>query len=403
MGWETEKCIDLYYGEFKSSIFSKKSTIRLAIYSSKLEGTGFSFYDNELSNDTNSFSISYDNISKVYIGKRAKEPALFIEYNTKTIVTNKKSTVVLPGIADTKKWFDSIEETKSTFNEEKQKQKLLEREKEEKQHRAAIEKEQEALKFYQVCYSFHIKDSTPIYQLFSDKNKAALVYIGENKSLNFLKIDGYTQEENNGVIPYENIHYFEKVGNVSYATDMHGNYTSFGGSMTGGNFSKLATVGGGLLFGFMGMALGTVLTYKPAEQKAINTEFSINSDIKKIDDRSVMLNFYSETKKQYIDIELPQDIFNFLQTYLPEKKYGIVNELEKKTVVHQSTDIIENGSLLKVAVKSETSSIEQKETTEINSMENFKLKVEKLKMMKEAGLLSDEKFEQEQAKLLDMI
>lgn len=116
-----------------------------------------------------------------------------------------------------------------------------------------------------------------------------------------------------------------------------------------------------------------------------------------------MLNFYSETKKQYIDIELPQDIFNFLQTYLPEKKYGIVNELEKKTVVHQSTDIIENGSLLKVAVKSETSSIEQKETTEINSMENFKLKVEKLKMMKEAGLLSDEKFEQEQAKLLDMI
>ena len=37
-----------------------------------------------------------------------------------------------------------------------------------------------------------------------------------------------------------------------------------------------------------------------------------NKDIKKIDDRNVILNFYSEIKKQYIDIELPQDIYNFI-------------------------------------------------------------------------------------------
>ena len=36
-------------------------------------------------------------------------------------------------------------------------------------------------------------------------------------------------------------------------------------------------------------------------------------------------------------------------------------------------------------------------------MEEFKIKIEKLKMMKEAGLLSDEKFAEEQAKLLSMI
>lgn len=101
----------------------------------------------------------------------------------------------------------------------------------------------------------------------------------------------------------------------------------------------------------MGMAVGTALTYKPAEQKAVNTSFSIDSDIKKIDDRSVILNFYSDIKKQYIDIELPQDIYNFLQTNLPEKKYGIVDELEKKTVVHKLTDVIENGSMLKVDLK----------------------------------------------------
>ena len=169
--------------------------------------------------------------------------------------------------------------------------------------------------------------------------------------------------------------------------------------MTGGKFSKLATVGGGLLFGYMGMAIGAALTYKPAEQKPVNTSFSIDSDIRKIDDRSVILNFYSDTKRQYIDIELPQDIYNFLQTYLPEKKYGIVDELEKKTVVHQSADIISEGSLLKVGVKPEVPTIESRE----KSMEEFKIKIEKLKMMKEAGLLSDEKFAEEQAKLLSMI
>lgn len=307
------------------------------------------------------------------------------------------------GIADTKKWFNLIEEIKNAFDEEKQKKQQLALENKEEQRRLATENEQKALKFYQDCYSFHIKDSTPTYQLFSDRNKIALVYIDENKSLNFLRIDGYAQEENDGIIAYENIHYYEKAGNVSFTTDIHGNYTSFGGSMTGGKISKLATVGGGLLFGFMGMALGAALTYKPAEQKSINTAFSIDSDIKKIDDRSVMLNFYSEIKKQYIDIELPQDIYNFLQTYLPEKKLSIVDELEKKTVVHKSMDNIENGSLLKVAVKTDAPSIAQKEAQETNSMENFKNKVEKLKMMKEAGLLSDEKFEEEQAKLLNMI
>lgn len=230
-----------------------------------------------------------------------------------------------------------------------------------------------------------------------------MIYIDEKKSLNFLKIDGYAQEENNAMIVYENIHYYEKAGNVSYAADIHGNYSSFGGSMTGGNFSKLATAGGGLLFGFMGMALGAALTYKPAEQRAVNTSFSIDSDIKKIDDRSVMLNFYSEMKKQYIDIELPQDIYNFLQTYLPEKKYGIVDELEKKTVVHQSADMIEQGSLLKVDLQPDIQSIEEKKIPETDAMETFKLKVEKLKMMKEAGLLTDEKFAEEQEKLLNMI
>ena len=68
--------------------------------------------------------------------------------------------------------------------EKKQKQQQIKVEKEEEQRRLLAEKEREALQFYQNCYSFHIKDSTPIYQLFSDKNKIALIYIDKKKSLN---------------------------------------------------------------------------------------------------------------------------------------------------------------------------------------------------------------------------
>lgn len=227
-----------------------------------------------------------------------------------------------------------------------------------------------------------------------------LLYIDENKGLNFLKIDGYAEEENRGIITYDNIHYYEKAGNVHYTTDIHGNYSSFGGSITGGNFSKFATMGGGLLFGLMGMAVGAALTYKPIEQKPIETKFTISSDVKVIDDRNVILNFYSDSKGQYVDIELPYDVYNFLSTYLPEKKYGIVDELEKRTAIHQSAQIIERGDLLRVPVSQEIQRIEERNKS---SDTLFEQKIKKLKMMKEAGLLSEDEFDKKRKELLDMI
>lgn len=403
MGWDSEKCIEFYSGEYKNGIFGKKYNMRLDIYPSQIEGTGFEFFENELSKDTYNFEISFGDIIKIHVGEVNKQIALFIEYDTHSIVSNKKSALVILGMNDVQKWCRILEETKTSFDKNKAQKQQLELQRKEEERRLAIETEEKAVNFFKDCYSFHIKNNTPIYQLFSDKNKVALIYIDENKALNFLKIDGYSQEENNGTIAYKNIHYYEKAGNVSYTTDIHGNYSSFGGSMTGGKFSKLATVGGGLLFGFMGMTLGAALTYKPAKQNSTNTSFSIESDIKKIDDRSVILNFYSEIKRQYVDIELPQDIYNFLQTYLPEKKYGIVDELEKKTVMHQSSDIIESGSLLKTSVKLDIPVNVEHNISQADSMDDFKQKVEKLRIMKEAGLLSDEKFEEEQNKLLKML
>lgn len=403
MGWDAEKIVDYYFGEYKKGgVLGKKHSVELMIYPSKIEGKGFELYENGLSKDTFQYSIPYETIQKIYIDQNNKESNITIEYKKNSVVQNSESILVLLGIPNQEKWLNLIEETRKQHREQLKMKNQMELEDKQRERQLELEKEKKALQFYESCYSFHIKETTPVYELLSGQNKTALVYIDEGKALNFLKIDGYAEEESNGIIPYENIHYFEKAGNVSYATDIHGSYSSYGGSMTGGNFSKLAAVGGGLLFGYMGMAIGAALTYKPAEQKPIDTKFSIDSDIKKIDDRSVILNFYSEMKKQYIDIELPQDIYNFLQTYLPEKKYGIVDELEKKTVVHQSSHMIESGSLLKTSVLADDRKIENKRDAE-DSMVDFGQKIEKLKMLQAAGLLSEEEFDMERKKLLNQI
>ena len=396
----SEECIDFYYGEYKTGIFGKRNNVRLEIYPSTIAGIGFTLYESEFGGSAISFEISMDNFIRVYGDKIGKDQALCIEYSSNSVVNSGKSLITIPGIQDMNKWVAIIETAKEKFDSEKDRKEKIRIEQQEAQNQLAIEREQAAEKFYQDCYSFHIKESTPTYQLFCEKNKVALIYIGDGKSLNFLKIDGYVQEENNGIIAYDNIHYFDKAGNISYVTDIHGSYSSYGGSMNGGNFSKLATVGGGLLFGVMGMAMGAALTYEPAQQEAIETTFSIDSDIKKIDDRSVILNFYSDMKKQYVDIELPQDIYNFLQTYYPEKKYSTVDELERKTIFQQSSDVVGGESLLKSNVTSEKALIEKKEAL---SIDEFREKVEKLKLMKEAGLLSTDQFEVEQAKLLEML
>ena len=97
-----------------------------------------------------------------------------------------------------------------------------------------------------------------------------------------------------------------------------------------------------------------------------------------------------------VDIELPQEIFNFLQTYLPEKKMTIVEEMEKKKIVFQSES----------ATNYETIATGQKEEKLLDTkdtMIEFRQKIDKLKIMKESGILSDEEFENEKKKLLELI
>lgn len=397
-----ERIIEAYYGKYKSGLFGKQHSIKLFIYPSHIEGNAFGYHDGNLSDDSCPFNISYESIKKMYVGKIKNDVNITIEYKVDFVMLRAcaTATIMLMGIDEPQKWLQIIETAKDKYCKELDEKRRIEIEEKEKQRQLKIQREETALRFYQECFAFYIKEATPVYQLFADKNKIALLYIDENRGLNFLKIDGYAEEENRGIITYENIHYYEKAGNVHYITDIHGNYSSFGGSMTGGNFSKLATMGGGLLFGLMGMAVGVALTYKPVEQKPIETNFTISSDVKTIDDRNVILNFYSDSKGQYVDIELPYDVYNFLSTYLPEKKYGIVDELEKRTVIHQSAKIIERGDLLSVPVSQKTQRIEERNE---NSVALFEQKIKKLEMMKEARLLSEDEFDKKRKELLDMI
>ena len=255
---------------------------------------------------------------------------------------------------------------------------------------------EESKEFYTNCLKLLDVNNKPRFDLYNndEENKAVVVYINDDKSLNFLKIDGDAKEEEVGIIPYDKIHYYEKAGNVHYVSEVNGSYSSFGGSLTGATFSKKAALFNGIMFGPMGMATATLMSYKPAQQKPAETHFDLTSETKRIDERNVLLNFYSDDRKLYIDIELPQEIYNFLQTYLPEKKYEIVSEVEKHTAINKAVDNkMLNSPETKVALPA----------PEKLSIDEFKEKVEKLKIMKEAGLLSDEEFREEKTKLLSII
>ena len=150
------------------------------------------------------------------------------------------------------------------------------------------------------------------------------------------------------------------------------------------------------------MLAGSLFSYQPAQVTLPSNSLSIESEAIKIDDRNVMLNYYSDNHKQYIDIELPAEIYNFLQTYLPEKKFGIVMELEKQTAIKQAMEKIDSGDFLKIPqVKNVIPDEEEKIYTQTkNNLEVIKDKIEKLKVLHESGILTDEEFAEEKKNIL---
>ncbi len=400
-----EKCIECFYGEYKKSILGKKHSMKLFIYPSYLEGVGFLWYGDELSNEATSFKITFDEVNELSIINVKGDKGIIIKYQPKKSIvsTLENSNVIIMGIDKYCEAIDFVEDIR-----QKHLEKILvqdENRKQQEQERVLriAEEEESARQFFQDCYKFHITiNNNPYFELFKENLQVALIYIDKDRNINFLRIDGINHDESNGIIPFSKIHYYEKVGNIHYTTEINSTYSSFGGSITGSTFSKKATFWAGLLLGPMGMAGGALFSHKPSKIDMPTTNFNISSDIKKIDDRNVILNYYSDIHKQYIDIELPADIFNFLQTYLSEKKYDIIMELEKKSAVYQATKQIENGSFLNSLTSSQYNN--EMETSQNNDeMAIFKQKLEKLKLMHDAGILTDTEFDVEKKKLLELI
>lgn len=225
--------------------------------------------------------------------------------------------------------------------EEEKNARLRRQQEREEQHKAYLA---ELQRYYDSVYNFHIHESTPVYAIDKGEMSCFVAFIGEDKSMNFLFIDARSNSEIHSVISYDEIHYYEKAGAVHYATTVNADYTSgqlFGGSFVGGKISTGMAALGGMLFGPMGMAIGAMSSYTPAKYTPPTytpSKLNISSEITKIDDRSIILNYYSQQHKQFVDIELPQEMFNFMQTFLPDKKYAIVIEKEKQAALGNSVN-----------------------------------------------------------------
>lgn len=373
------KILKQYEFSYKKSLLSKKYNLMLIIYDEFLYVECFGYNRGLLSTDQIFDRVDYDSIKRIY----QEDNSLYIQTNKKyeTAESGLYTDLCFPDIANISMIIKEIEDASVKHVAALERQirvKKLELELHE-------EKEKEQIDFFNKCMEFHIKnDSTPYYEYYKTDRTFSGIYVDNQKGLNFLNIDGSTQSECCAVISYDNIHYYEKAGNIHYVTETTAHQKTFGGYYKGASFSKAGAVVGGLLFGPMGMAAGVLLSAHSSEYVPPKNDLDFSSQTKEIDDRTVILNYYSDKKKQYMDMALQPELYNFLQTSLPEKKYEIVTSLEKEREVQKlySNNMIE--------MKDENSSID-----------SFKVKVEKLKILHDSGMLSEEEFNKERLKLMD--
>lgn len=350
-------------GYYEKPIYQKKVIIKNTLFSKPKE-FNILFYKDYIdvncyiaSKDGDDINYRFTHVKAEYSEIASVQTEILNKYNYLqfTLTHNKNSGVFyLFPITDnnndmTTVLCDNIENFRNRQNAKNELDNELRRKAEELKRQKELELEENLL-FYKNTYDFHIKSDTPHYTFESSDDSCSLLYISNNKSLNFLAIDGKSRQEVNGIIPYDHIHYYEKAGTIHYVTAVNASYTegsSFGGSFKPGRCSIASSMLGGLLFGPMGMAIGAMAGYKPAEYTPPTYtpgHMEVQSNQVRIDERSVILNYYSDEHKQYMDIELPQDIFNFLQTHYAEKKYDIVIELEKQNAASANKQISSNNS-----------------------------------------------------------
>lgn len=339
--------------------------------------------------------IDYENVTLIELSKFKNHDAIHIE----GISSRGNTSIYFPNITDVSEIksliAEAASEKKIRIKELQVKKSEREQEERERLQKQYLER-QKRTEQRQIFCNEQIKipcEKYPFYVFEETGQFITFLYIDEAKNLIIKSVDKIEMECVFSTLEYKYIHYYEKAGTIHYVPEINLSYTgsrTFGGSFVPSKISLSPAIVGGLLSGPMGMAVGAMIGYKPAQYtppEITPSKLDVHSQTQRIDDRSVIINYYSEKTRQYMDAEFPHDMFNFLQTYLKEKKYDIVLALEKQEYTNpapqpRSETLITNSKL---------------------TLTEFEEAVQKLKIMRDNNLISDEELNEKKNELLKNI
>lgn len=231
------------------------------------------------------------------------------------------------------------------------------------------------------------------------------------------------------VITKDKLHYWETAAGLSYTIGSNEDTITYGGSLTGNFITQTPMVWNEILDRIIGMEEGAAYCDHIAHAGDALNDFS--ADPMKVKAVNVILNFYSDSKGEYINIELPGSIYDFLEKNYPECKFDVVMERENPRPkpepipepvpapepIPEPVKVAEpvvtampkpaEPEPVKVSapvpekIKEENKMSDAQE--EKISVDTFKEKLDKLVLLKDSGLLTEEEFATEKAKLLSLL
>jgi hypothetical protein len=463
MLWEDQEpaCLGHYVGAYRArGLLAKTQECELFIYDEGVQGYGYRVTEGSAEGWWGVFDFSMEEIAQATPCSVDGQEALQLICKQRSVAGVRQVTITLPGLVGCVEAARQLEATRQAARHEQRQRQEQEAEARRlaAEQQRQLEKDREA--FLQQAVEFHLGKRPPTYILTQEEHKLAAMFLDELQGLHFVAVDASRMEERHGVIPYDQIHYYERAGAIHYVTEIQGQYASLGGSFTMGGWNWEEDYG----FGNMGMEPGGVMGDALTSVVLPSTSGSLRSKATRVDDRNIILNYYSDAHRQFMDLELPSDSYNFLQTHLPGKKYDIVLEVEKQAAVRRQTETqgelqkpdempaLETGAAacgmaqgdggVPDAQKGEdTSVIGQAEAQgtgldgakqavpeappaqrqgdcpaepqsvqggmarpqAADALADFALRVEKLRIMQQSGLLSQEEFEAQRQQLLEEI
>lgn len=429
-----EEPIEIYSEEYRKGRLGKRYNIRLAVYPSYIEGESFWLSDGELSQNTMPFNVPLTQVRSYIENYVDDEKILQIEYSKDKTYSGNKSVVAIIGIEDCEHWVQLIDKAKKdAVVREKQEREaaVLRKQREEEERELRQKREMAATGFMKDCYTFHITPSMPMYELANGQFDIKLLYIDNERNLHFLNIDAQEEQESHMVIPKDKLHYWETAARLSYTIGSNEDTITYGGSLTGNFITQTPMVWNEILDRIIGMEEGAAYCDHIAHAGGALNDFS--TDPMKVKAVNVIMNFYSDSKGEYINIELPGSIYDFLEKNYPECKFDVVMEREnprpKPEPIPEPVPAPEPEPIpepVKVAepvitavpkpaepepvkvsapvpekIKEENKMSDAQE--EKISVDTFKEKLDKLVLLKDSGLLTEEEFATEKAKLLSLL